>query len=693
MSNKSYRLKSIKFSHFRGARDEISISTDNPLVAVVGPHGTGKTTVAKAVNHALAPEHTARLKHHGLSGTGKWPAQNLHSDTKPQTQVLLAEDEEEITIGQGAEGQDLESSGLSFHPNDLPMLHKQQEAINGLLSDTAGERESCFQRLLGAGEFQDMAKSVSKVNKSLKVADAENQANAQSIELEARQKEVKGSYDALVQSANAQGVEGPWNSTAHALHKEQVHKLEALCRDFDQSPPELPEAKPFYNYKRRMQSVYNALRSMGPSGRRTQLVARSNRIKSELQGYQTAVTQCQTTRAALEALIKQYGDKDRFEQEITRQRQTIAQCELKLRSVSQLVGLLDTTSEFLKSNDGLDQCPICESPVGADLRESVEKRLHIQSTAAQKEWRDMLEAARHQLFEKLRILGEFNQAEEKIASAEKQLFVSLEQLKTELQPCTLAEHQEPVKFTQNVLRDLAQEIQELEKQASLMFQRIQELESRADKITLVGELEIREQRLRTLEEIRRSEEWVEMESALEAIADESQKLKILQEAIKKVADEVSKANLCEAQEPVEKMFQTLTQRTDFSELMIDPSKKYNVFVGDDSASHAAVRVLNQADVYCLGLSLFLGMAMTFRDKHDLDFVMVDEPTTGLHDLDLRKRVGQVLAECAAQTQVLVFTSDDVLVDALKSETIKQSRIYLEKAATDKPQLTIARIED
>ncbi len=101
---------------------------------------------------------------------------------------------------------------------------------------------------------------------------------------------------------------------------------------------------------------------------------------------------------------------------------------------------------------------------------------------------------------------------------------------------------------------------------------------------------------------------------------------------------------------------------DLGAVRLGGTRNVELDVSVDGVSNSALAVMSQGELHSLGLALFLPRAMV--DESPFRFVVIDDPVQAM-DPSKVDGLAQVLADVGITRQVVVFTHDERLVEALR----------------------------
>ncbi|SDP97294.1 AAA domain-containing protein [Lentzea jiangxiensis] len=154
--------------------------------------------------------------------------------------------------------------------------------------------------------------------------------------------------------------------------------------------------------------------------------------------------------------------------------------------------------------------------------------------------------------------------------------------------------------------------------------------------------------------------------AQQALAD-SEVLADVTEAenwIRKTAATLRSERIAPFAKESQRIWQRLRQQSNvgLGAVRLGGTRNVELDVSVDGVSNSALAVMSQGELHSLGLALFLPRAVV--DESPFRFVMIDDPVQAM-DASKVDGLAQVLADVGLTRQVVVFTHDERLVEALR----------------------------
>jgi DNA repair exonuclease SbcCD ATPase subunit len=696
-----YRLKQIEIESFRGVRDPLKIPLDSPLVVIFAPNGAGKSTITTAIEWALFPKEAVLLGHHNIRERTDWEIQHIHGDKEPRVRLALTDGSQDCIIEQSSAKQKkkrdvqfdkrpvLNGSYADF--NGLAYIH--QETLRDILIGQPKPRQDAFQRLLGAGWVQDLAEKIDEADKRLRCSDSDQRVDSLNEKLDAHIQEAARLLKQEEEAASQAGLNKPWQEQG----QKQVHKvsdaIKGLCKQLEVKVPELSELSGcggFKTYSSKLQPIMNDIRMKGPAGRHTELSAKKTKMEGARSSFNMALEARNDKRKDLETKEKEVGTKEEVDQSIqtlTRQKTSL---EGKLENISREHSIMQAALDYFRTNQGVKSCPACLGEViPPDIVERLQQRLVAESTTQEVALQSeiaQLDAQLRSANQHIVILNALGRA---FANSDLQYSTQLQSLETAFGR-TIKADESPLQLADAEIEVLGNLISAIDQAVRKLQTTVSEIEEEARKVDSIGKVIALQQRVENLGQMRTTSEWREMINSQQKLAQREQALSICSIAIRQFAAKFAEQNLDRARQPISTIFGLLTKRADFPNVSIDPQKKYAIEVSGNSGSQKLTAILNQSDMDALAIAVVAGMATTFPEVHDFDFLILDDPSQGM-DPDVKARLADVIGGICEQTQVVVTTADPAMFQSLCKST-KKKRLILLKARDVESSAPFVQVE-
>mgnify|MGYP003588556066 CR=1 FL=1 len=698
-----FTLKSLEISNYRGVRDTINVPLSKPLNIIYGTNGSGKSSIATAIEWVLFPDEALKLKDCGIEERRDWEVRYIHSSDRPAVKMILAKGSEDLLVEQTASKSKKRKSSMPIARdsircsyNDFKSLaYIHQEALRSFIIGTAGEREKIFQRLLGAGSAQDLANAFRDAKKDLKCDEADLQVQKLNDSINERMREAGRLLDEAERGARILGLQSPWAKAAQSQISKVRQMITALCQEAGINVPDLPADEPDSGYHSRLSPILNDLRTKGPTGELERLRESKAYIESALTDYRESSAALTEAIKALDSALKTFGDEQEILQKIARLKMEIAEIENELASLDLKRAVIRAAVGYLQQSPDETYCPVCDSSIKANLTDKLKGILEKEKSQREHELEERLKILRQAVEEYQKSLIELKRLREVVEWCKKRLADATETLGKSL--CReIRENEDIGAVAQAEIDNLQRRIDAIINLVRQYQERINQIENEARKVDIIGQIIVSQDRINQLGAIRETPEWLILCKAQQALSLREQLWKITEEAVRIMAAELARRNLIHAREPITQIFHKLTQRNDFPVVDIVPDKNFAIRVSslatEEPTYQAATAILNLTDLNALAIAVVGGMAISFPNVHDLGFLILDDPS---QDMDPRvtARLGEVISDISEKIQIIVATPDPDLLEALKKAPRLKNVIRLKPRSTQEvePRVQIESI--
>jgi DNA repair exonuclease SbcCD ATPase subunit len=245
----------------------------------------------------------------------------------------------------------------------------------------------------------------------------------------------------------------------------------------------------------------------------------------------------------------------------------------------------------------------------------------------------------------------------------------------------------------NALPTLAGKIGELEGQINKLKRPLEVKESvlervdpKVDQLPAIAEVLDKQQRLKKLHRLQKSERLKNVEKTLTALGDFEHTVDVVADAVSEVMTEVAPEKVRRAMPTIKKIYSQLVDHPYYREPLIEvsPSTRgalknvYDIKATNptDGAESQVKYKFSTGDMNCTALSIFLGLAEQDAYSHRADFLIIDDPSQNL-DPEREEKLVEALAETAGKRQLIIASQEprfqQLVVQKLKSKAVRTLR--------------------
>lgn len=168
-------------------------------------------------------------------------------------------------------------------------------------------------------------------------------------------------------------------------------------------------------------------------------------------------------------------------------------------------------------------------------------------------------------------------------------------------------------------------------------------------------------------------EYRKVEEARIAAHAFAERMDTIREAVQVVLRTTAEEKIKSTKKAISDIYRELAQRIDYPDIEIDPGK-YEVMAVRDGESEVALRILNKGDINCAALSIFLALATSDECKHNIGFILLDDPSQCL-DSPHKEKLAGILNRVLERKQLVIATSEEDFGAQLREKITKKKRIY------------------
>ena len=691
-----FTLQSITVEGFRGFPKKVSFDLDVPVVLVLGPNGTGKSSLVCAIEWCLFGPDVETESHTGIRERISWESRN-RSASQCLVEMELTGNGETLVVHRSAprsgkpdfwfrigssppvrEGGKLNAllGGLEIK-DFFTAIHLHQESLRGLLLAKPGERKQDFYRLLGLASLLNQTKAIADAKLESLLGGVDEEFERFEAALEGKVQGRQADIQRARQECLSEGLTEPELSRdgLSKVWKVLGGEVRQFCaaysiKDCD-FPDELAGKNPVQVAKQQLQKLRASCPVLEDRG---QVLARINTLEGLRESYRKAETELGEAKAEIKELPPDERDSSKLKQEIEKLGEDLEKQKKKRSEVSAKAAVLGEALGYFEEMGmrGRAKCPVCEQEVSSveGLRQHYEKEIEQgiipQIDKRIKDLQAKLKKAKDAK-EKIEKLQEDVGRKDQLLSAQRSKIAKV--LDRELSP-----KDDPVALLSGELTQLNTKKEKLEKQVEKAEESLAGIDKQIERIAKILELIRYQDDLASLSATRNTEAYRRTERARLEIEEFVRAVETLSRSLTRTLEEEAERRLGAVRDTIAKTFEGLTGRSDFPRLAVSPDTKFAAQVEGSAGVADALSVLNQADTNCAALSIFLALAVAPSTDHKLGFLILDDPSQSL-DKAHNERLVRTLSKISESRQLLLSTIDEELCDALHQKATKKKVVY------------------
>jgi exonuclease SbcC len=682
--NERLRLKQVTISAFRGVRDPIVVQLGTPLVVIYGPNGSGKSTILTAIEWALYPRESCLLEHHGIDERRGWKVEHYHSEQKPCVKLILSAGDKTVEIVSNQEASQRPVTIRCTYADFKSVVFVHQETIRDFLVGRPKTREDMFKRLFG-GWVLDLKGCIDNAYFEVKKKreEADQQVDALDKKLEDRLNEARRLQKEAEEEVRQLGLRPPWDQAASQVIDEINRQLAGLAKELGLSSPAPLRFESWSQFDEQLDKVDEALKKELESKKQhNELSTRKVELESALSAYRQAVQQLEKADKDLkercDKLAREVGTgtesitRDELKTVLAKRIKDIdsrvAEIKNRLSQLNMKRELLNNALKLLEAEPAIEECPVCDQRIRPqDLVQKLRQKTEANLTHEESRLRSRKQELET---EKTKLGGYLNQLqnlEQNVQREQGLVQQKRNDLETKIGKQFLP-NEDPSAVSQSQIQLIEMELERIKQSQQQITERIRTIKDWAkERLQPLDNLVKREQRLTQLQQLREKPAWQRMLEVQKQLARKEQTWKRFSMILDKLAGETARQRLQPAAGTISNYYRRLTQRSDFPELVVDPERKYEVSVvgQNDKDRQVVTAILNLTDLNSAALATIMGVAVTFPEDHDLDFLILDDPSQGM-DANVAKRLADLIADLTEKKQVIVATADADLFEKLRN---------------------------
>ena len=693
-------LKKVIVCGFRGFTSEQEFEFGYPLTLISGPNRSGKSSLLNAIEWCLFGPEVAAIKYGDIRERDRWEVKNVGSkecymecelESRPEGTRLkihreLARGKRQTQFwfeldGKGQNKEEVQLQVLlGISPVDfLRAVHLHPEVIRDLITAKAGVRKDAIDRLLGLSDLREMAASLKNQKPKDWTDSLDRLIDDLSSRLEVALQQKQGVLEAEGKRLKEAGLSEADLSEEGSLRyaKDVVIKLNAFASEYKlpfvgvSEPQSLGEVEVIAS---NFPKVLQQLRSQHPVLRdESSLLTASTTLEGIKQSYNKQLPKLVQAEEAIRALPPDKGDVEGLNQTITSLGDQITALTQQMEEVSANVAVLGKALDYfgakLPAGGGVP-CPVCgQAPKSIDewkehLKREIES-LHALPLQTKKEELQRAKSAAEKDKQTLRTLN---------AKAEQER-QSLRAVKGEIETAlgaTLRDTDDPGAILTKRLEEIFENLKNLQSQVehiNRQFDGFQESGRILDGVVRIGRTRGEISQIEGIQTSQAYKDMMEVRAKCERYAAD---VDVLIAVLQGVTEAEATQRLAKARKAISEFFTTLTARPDYPGLSVTAvAEGYRVDVTSSSASKEAVPILNQGDLNCAAISIFLALATAEDASHHLDYLILDDPSQSL-DSESKRNLAKVLETASEKKQVIMGTMDRDLADLAQKLTKKKT---------------------
>lgn len=682
-----FTLGKIEVCGFRGFTIKQEIEFGLPLTLVSGGNRSGKSSILNAVEWCLFGSQVAAKEYGEIRERVNWEVRNLQSDvcyvecqfvSKASSKKLRVRRTQgkrkratDLWFELDGEPRNTDEAGLrallKISPTDFVWaVHLHQEVLRSLIVARPGERKEAIDRLLGLSELREVVKSLQEQKPKAWTESLDRSLDDLSTRLQVALKSKKTSIEEDVLESKRAGLEESALSTDGALRHANslVQEVMAFASQYQLPAPQLTgptDLKGLEDLLRTFPRELTKLRGQNPVLKNQgDLLTKKTRLEGMMKNYGDQVQAVSSVEKKISELPMEHQDLETLDGLIQRQSEEVVGVDTQMREVLANAEVLNRALDYFRSRLPDDQltCPIC----GQTSKTVSEWQKHIQSEIEKshlkplQERREELQKTLNSLQNARRMLVQLQQ---QVSSEKEELGKIRDGIGRELS-IVLRESDDPAALLASKIRELGESLHVLEAQVVLINDRLSKFDSSSRVLDRLLRIAKTKTEIKQIEQISENQSFKVLKAIRQRSEQYVEDIELLIEGLQNITHAEAEKRLARAQSAISNAFSTLTNRPDFPGLRVSPTTDgYVVELTSSTDSREALPILNQGDLNCAALSVFLALATAPETTHQLGFVILDDPSQSLDTTSIRN-LCKILDEVCDSRQLIVGTMDEEL---------------------------------
>ncbi len=700
----NFRLKEIAIMGFRGyGRREVNIDLSAPVTILVGSNRSGKSSTLNAIEWAIYGGEIAK-KNLGIEERKGWLVSNRNCESS-RVELVLESEEGEIRVCReqdarrkrsgekfyfiNRDGERLEEEGslrsaLGMEPRDFASsVYLHQEVIRDIVIAEPRIRKSALDRLLGVSDLRNLYDAFKNIKEKGYVERIDQLYQDLERMISIKAERYREEMEEAASEGKSLGVAGKDYSETGFRNRcaSTLTLLEDLARRSGVEEISIPapsHSSDFPGFSDSVKAALRRIRSENPQAKSQEsLIEKKMNLEAALGFYSNSLKNISNLRRAKEELEKEgnLGALRSKHQELSRRE---AELKRELEERNSRINVINDTITYLEGLQGEQDlgektpCPSCEQDiVPAEVLQLLYRRKE-----------EIREALGNLDIEQEELKQQKKGLQDRIAKLEELVETRLPQAEAtreervreigRLLEREIRKDEDPEKLARDRMEEIDRELEQIKDVLARYNHDIEEVEKTLQSTRTIVRYLTAKKKSKEVEAIIKSREWEGLNHARDQIYAELDLVEKVREAVGEILTEISEERLRKARESIIEIYRGLVERPDFDVIEIDP-RDSDVYAVRGSDRVKLVSFFNQGDMNCAALSIFLALG-SVKGNNGPAFLILDDPTQSL-DATQKTRLAKVLGKVAEQSQILLATMDEELLEALKREISKIKKVY------------------
>lgn len=707
--NNKLKLIGVKISGFRGYNQPKEIKFNGKTTVLFGDTGSGKSSTLgalewcffgsfaslryllqkeqkEALTNDFSREIVVTVELTNNDETFLITRQKKKGSTNSRLEIKLSSGE--VVTGKEAERKLYQIIRLQVD-DFTRAVYIHQEDMRSLFVDNKDIRNEALDRLFGLDQLRNISDGLTQSTVRKAMGDIGNERNVIISIITSQLKEAQIELEKSRQKAKETGIEKDNFDLEGALqlYKQAFARIERLAKPLGIDLPET-EIKNNADVETAAKIIRSCIKKIrGKLPQRTE-IDQLSKERNEFQGINSSFAEASAkfdlVHVNLNVFHKKYGNKSELNKKVIEYTKKISDLQEQSRSLDAEQTIVSEALEFFRKFDTIKHCPICKKIINRS-----EVLRHLETEAKKKLGRD-IEAIGLQIDKYKNEKEESKSRIEELDELEKKEKRTNEELESIIVSAAKELGQKLAKddflaILEKKITGLDSQIKRLEEPLAKQEEELSEFEEYASKIESIGEILHRLERCNQLAELQKTEEIKEAENVVTQLQKLFRSIEIVSEAIRAVQSEIAEKLISVSLPTIREYYTVIVNHPHWKELDIEvepetirgilrTNYKIKGITPKEKMETPVGQRFSTGQMNAVALSIFLGLANCDAYKHNINFLVLDDPSQNL-DIEKKKSLAKILAEVSRKKQVIVASQDKEFQEILESE-LKSSDINL-----------------
>jgi DNA repair protein SbcC/Rad50 len=571
-------------------------------------------------------------------------------------------------------------------------IYLHQESIRFLLTEEPQDRNTALDRLLGLETLTRILESVPKNKIQKEINSYSGRIEDIKNNLETRLRENSISINDAKERCIESGIKSNdlnmdfTNSLIDDINK----SLSGVIKGYDISIEKNQKVKSSGQLKQVILQLNRSLNEIRSKLFDNEEIEGLNRKKRDfsnlLDDYKAINEDYVNDKKVLTSFKKEKGDLDKIQKKIDESNKKLKELENKRDELGSKQKLFQDALKYFE-DFSVNECPICDSKIQQKI---VLKDL---KTKSEKYVSDELKNIDKLITEQNEIKDEYKSYSSELLELEEGFKTSSDELSDCLKLIS-DKLKKKVDMNSNIEEIISKKISDIDKEVEKLTSplkkkdaTLKENENKVRNLELLENYFKKKERQKMLEELQKKKELQDAESIILKLAKYQDMLDTITRCIQEVQVDSAEGMISKVSNRINEIYSTIVHHPYYSDLCIDvkPSlrrtgPKNNYFIkGVNSVEGTETLVAERfstGHMNCVALAIYLAMAESGSLNHNLDFLILDDPSQNLDKVHM-EGLATILSKIAQKSQIILSTQDPAFTPIMNEKFKDKSVMKLQ----------------